>query len=133
MKRWGLRMVRFFLGALFAYAGFMKLMEPAANFQAALGQYPLLPAWAVPFLARAVPWAEWIFGMFLVIGYARRLSALALGALSLGFIAALSHPAAGARIAESCGCFGEAGLHLTQAYLLDWACLAAAALSLRRG
>ena len=129
-KRWGVRLGRLFLGGVFAYSGFMKLMEPAANFQAVLEHYPLLPAWALPFLAQTVPWAEWIFGMFLVVGYARRVSALSLGILSLGFIAALTGPVmgAGGDMPEACGCFGESGLRLSlgQAYLLDWICLALA-------
>ncbi len=115
---------RALVGAVFAYAGFLKLMEPPANFQAVLEHYPLLPAALAPFLARTVPWAEWLGGMFLLIGYMTRAGALLLTLLSLGFVAVLTGSVFGPKAAESCGCFGS-GLALTvrQAYLLDWATL----------
>lgn len=112
---------RLFVGSIFAYAGFLKLMEPAANFQAVLESYPLLPTAVIPFLARTIPWAEWLAGTFLIVGYMTQASALLLTLLSLGFVAVLTSQLGG-HGAESCGCFGS-GLALTvrQAYLLDWA------------
>lgn len=114
---------RLWVGAVLAYAGFMKLMEPAANFQAALEQYPLLPAPLLPFLARILPWVEWIGGAFFMLGYLTRACAFIFVFLSLGFIVILSGPFWTGSAAKSCGCFGEGGFTLTvsQAYALDWA------------
>ncbi len=119
---------RLFLGLVFAYAGFMKLMEPAANFQAVLGQHAFLPAATIPLLARLLPWMEWLGGMFLIAGYQTRAVASALALLSLGFIAMLTGTLLAPGSSGDCGCFGETGLRLStrQAYLLDWVCLAAA-------
>lgn len=120
---------RLAVGALFALAGFMKLMEPAANFQAVLEQYPLLPAAAAPFLSRGIPWVEWIGGMFLLLGYLTRMSAGALALLSMGFVVVLSGPVVW-RVPglDECGCFGSSWIPLTlkQAYLLDWLLLSSA-------
>ncbi len=123
-RRWGSlfwALARFWVGGFFAYAGFMKLMEPTANFQASLEQYALLPDFLIPFLARAIPWLEWLGGMFLIVGYFTRGAALVLAVLSLGFLAVLSGPVWLGQGLKECGCFGKTGLTLTQnqVYLLD--------------
>jgi len=115
--------MRVLLGGVFAYAGFAKLMEPAANFRGALAHYEIFPtAWLDP-IAHGLPWAEWILGAFILVGYAPRLTALVLGILSFGFIGGLlaSHQFWGTG-SEYCGCFGQAGLKLTvrQMALLDF-------------
>ncbi len=114
---------RLWVGAVLAYAGFMKLMEPAANFQAALEQYPLIPSPLLPFLARTVPWIEWIGGVFFMLGYLTRVCAFVFMFFSLGFIVILSGPFWTGSAAKGCGCFGQSGFTLTvsQAYILDWA------------
>lgn len=114
-------LARLWAGGFFAYAGFMKLMEPTANFQASLEQYPLLPGILVPFLARTIPWIEWLGGMFLVVGYFTGAAALVLAVLSLGFLAVLSGPVWLGQGLKECGCFGKTGLALSlnQVYVLD--------------
>ncbi|MBI4549707.1 MAG: DoxX family protein [Candidatus Omnitrophica bacterium] len=115
-------LLRFVLGGVFAYAGFMKLTEPSANFAAALEQYLLLPRPWIPVLARLLPWAEWIGGMFLLLGFMIRSSAALLGALSAGFVAAISWNLLHGKALENCGCFGSGRAVLTplQVYLMDW-------------
>jgi len=113
---------RLWVGAVLAFAGFMKLMEPTANFQASLEQYPLIPSVLLPFLARTVPWIEWIGGSFLVLGYMTRVSAFVSVLFCLGFIVVLSGPFWAGSSAKDCGCFGQGAFALTvsQAYILDW-------------
>ena len=113
---------RLFLGLVFAYAGYAKLMEPVENFRGILTQYQIIPYGLAPFIARTFPWIEFIAGVFLTLGYAPRLSALILGVMSLGFaiVLSLSHLIYGSTPA-SCGCFGVSGFHLTtpQVFILD--------------
>lgn len=105
---------RILVGAIFAYAGYSKLIEPNANFEAALLRYGVFsPAW-IPWLARFVPWAEWILGSLLALGYAPRWTAAGVGLLSLAFLVTLSS----SRLlltggGTDCGCFGTSGLHLS--------------------
>ena len=107
---------------IFTYAGFSKLTEPVENFRGIIAQYEVIPYALVPFLAAVLPWMEFIFGVFLILGYAARVSALVLGLLSFGFLMVLgsSHVLLGS-VPVSCGCFGEGGLHLTvrQIFILD--------------
>ncbi len=113
---------RLFLGGVFAYAGFMKLTEPAANFQAVLEQYTLIPNALIPILARTIPWIEWLGGMFLIVGYMTRVNAFILALFCLSFIFVLSGSVWSGEGLKMCGCFGGSGIVLTvrQAYFLDW-------------
>lgn len=107
--------VRILVGFIFAYAGAAKLLEPAANFEAVLLRYGVFsPAW-IPWLARTVPWFEWLMGSFLVLGYAPRLAAGAISFLALCFLVTLgSSPLFLQSGGTDCGCFGQSGfLHLT--------------------
>lgn len=115
---------RIFLGLVFAYAGFSKLMEPVANFRGILAQYEVIPYSLVPMIALILPWFEFILGVFLILGYVPRLSAFLLTLFSFIFLMVLgsSKLLLGA-IPISCGCFGEGGIHLSvrQVFLLDLA------------
>ncbi len=105
--------VRIFIGGVFAYAGFMKLIEPRANFEAALMNYPLIPSHLIPFTAGVIPWIEWIFGMFLIVGYLPVISTLVILVLTLGFMAAIATgPLLTGKAMESCGCFGTRGIKM---------------------
>ena len=115
-------LARIFLGAVFAYAGLFKLIEPAENFRGVIAQYQVIPYFLIPVVASVFPWFEFIFGVFLIVGFAPRVSALILGLMSLSLLLVLgaSNVLLGAK-AVSCGCFGEHGLHLTvrQVFALD--------------
>ena len=114
--------VRIFMGAVFVYAGYSKLMEPVENFRGIIAQYQVIPYVLVPAIAAVMPWMEFVFGLFLIVGYAPRLSALMIAMMSMGFLIILgssellldSKP-------MSCGCFGEGGIHLSvhQVFILD--------------
>lgn len=115
---------RILVGLLFAYAGFSKLVEPTANFEAALMKYGIFPSSSIPGIARTVPWLEWILGSFLIVGFTPRFSAAGLSALSFLFLVALT---SSRLFLESpgtdCGCFGQSGLHLSlrQIFFVDLA------------
>lgn len=113
---------RIIVGFIFAYAGLSKLLESPENFAAALYHYALIPPAVVPAVSRVLPWFEWIFGVFFAAGYAYRISACVLAVLNLGFIVSLLGVfLAGQSAAFDCGCFGQAGLHLSrqQVFVMD--------------
>ncbi len=114
---------RLFLGGIFAYAGFSKLMEPVENFRGIIAQYEVIPYMFVPVIALVFPWLELMFGIFLIIGYLPRISALALAIFSMIFLIVLSSSKVLlGSVPIACGCFGENGIHLTvrQVFLLDF-------------
>jgi len=102
---------RIFLGLVFAYSGFTKLMEPVENFQGGMAAYEVIPYALIPLLARVIPWIEFLFGAFLILGYLPRISALALAAMSGSFVLLIvtTRIVTGALPAD-CGCFGEGSL-----------------------
>ncbi len=114
---------RIFMGTVFAYAGYTKLMEPYENFRGAIAHYEVIPYALTGPIARALPWFELFFGVFLILGYLPRISALTLAFFSLVFLVIMG---ASNVLFDSggkdCGCFGEGGLiHLTvhQVFFLD--------------
>ena len=111
---------RMFLGLVFAYSGFTKLMGPVENFQGGMAAYEIIPYAVIPFLARVIPWIEFFFGAFLILGYLPRVSALVLAAMSGSFVLLIltTRVVTGALPAD-CGCFGEGSLvHLKPAQVL---------------
>ncbi len=102
---------RLFLGLIFAYSGFTKLMEPVENFQGGMASYEIIPYVFIPFLARVIPWIEFLFGAFLILGYLPRISAVVLAGMSLSFVLliVITRLMTGALPAD-CGCFGEGSL-----------------------
>ena len=61
--------MRVFIGSVFIYAAWGKLMAPAENFQAVIEGYHFLKPPFVSFVARFFPWLELIFGVFLAAGF----------------------------------------------------------------
>ncbi len=118
---------RIFVGLVFAYAGFAKLLEPSANFEATLLRYGVLTPASIPWIARIVPWLEWILGGFLIAGYAPRLTSVGTAALAVSFLATLTSSKLFLESGTSdCGCFGGGGLHLSlhQIFAVDLVSLA---------
>lgn len=102
---------RMFLGLIFAYSGFTKLMEPVENFQGGMAAYEIIPYAVIPFLARVIPWVEFLFGAFLVLGYLPRASAFVLAGMSWSFILLiLTTRLVTGVLPADCGCFGEGSL-----------------------
>lgn len=120
---------RILVGLVFAYAGLMKLLEPSANFEAAILQYGVFPPGWISWIARIVPWLEWLLGSLTVVGYAPRLTALGVSLLSLAFLVTLgSSGLLLESVPTDCGCFGNSGLHLSirQVFFVDLFSLGAA-------
>ena len=114
---------RIFIGLVFAYSGFIKLMEPVENFQGGMAAYDIIPYVMIPILAHMIPWIEFLFGSFLILGYLPRVSALVLAVMSLSFVLLIvtTRIVTGA-LPANCGCFGEGSLiHLKpmQVLLMD--------------
>lgn len=118
-------LARLFVGLVFAYAGWTKLIEPMENFRGVVAQYEVIPYIFVPAIALILPWLEFIFGIFLIVGYTTRLSALILALISLGFVLLITATFfKTGQFPSDCGCFGKGSLiHLTgwQVLLLDCA------------
>ncbi|MBI4115407.1 MAG: DoxX family protein [Candidatus Omnitrophica bacterium] len=113
---------RIVVGFVFAYAGFSKLLEPSANFEAVIMKYGIYPPQWVPWIAKVLPWLEWVLGSFLIVGYAPRFTGIGLGLLSLGFLITLaSSELLVASGGSDCGCFGSLGFHLSirQIFVVD--------------
>ena len=106
--------IRLVVGGIFSYAGFIKLMEPRANFEALLSGYPLFPESLHSIAATIVPWVEWVFGVSLILGYLPLLSSAVLGLMSLSFLFfIITGPLAAGKGGEECGCFGKGGIKMT--------------------
>jgi uncharacterized membrane protein YphA (DoxX/SURF4 family) len=101
-----LLLLRIALGALFIYAGVLKVVHPL-DFQQAIENYRLLPRFATLPLAFYLPWLEIICGLALVFGRSLRAAAGIVAALCIVFLVALIQAwLRGLDI--QCGCFGSA-------------------------
>lgn len=105
--------VRIVIGGVFAYAGFMKLIEPRENFEVVLANFPVIPSAMIPLVAGVIPWIEWIFGMLLIVGYLPSFSTLVILTLTFGFLVSIATgPLLTGKASESCGCFGRQGIKM---------------------
>lgn len=101
----GMRVV---LGAVFVISGFQKLTAPYQNFAAVIEKFEVLQGPSVSWLAQTLPWAEWLLGVFLILGLWERLSLAGLWGMNTVFIGILSSALIRKLPIQSCGCFGEA-------------------------
>ena len=111
MKRALLIAGQVLLAAIFIYAGYAKLREPWPQFAVAINSFKLVPiTWLEP-LAKWVPWAELLLGLWIVSGVLLRWSALTASAVLTFFFAVLIRSYA-MGLEVDCGCFGsgEGGL-----------------------
>jgi len=115
--------IRIVLGAIFVYAGYVKLKDPWELFALAISSYNLLPLKAVEFVARTLPWAEILIGLMLVVGFQLRIAATACSLLLLVFFTLMVRAyAKGMEI--SCGCFGPGEVISWRTLLRDGSMLA---------
>jgi uncharacterized membrane protein YphA (DoxX/SURF4 family) len=122
-KKYLLILFRILTGIIFAYAGFSKLIEPYENFRGMINHYEVIPyAWSSP-VALILPWFEFVFGIFMILGYFPKMTSLVLAGLSLSFLLVLG--ASNVLLEEAgkdCGCFGQMGpIHLKvwQVFIMD--------------
>lgn len=127
--------IRIVLAAVFVYAGSIKITDPVALADS-IAAFKMLPRMLVNPMALGLPVFEIAAGILLLIGWPRRVAALALVIVTAVFaVAMLSALIRG--ITVDCGCFGTGGdssfltmrLHLARDLLI----LAGAAISYRLG
>lgn len=95
--------LRVFLGAVFVYASYDKILHPQ-QFSLAVFQYQLLPDELVNLVALALPWLELLIGVLLIVGVWMPGAALTAFSLLCAFIIALVIN--GIRgLDVHCGCF----------------------------
>src|ERR1043166_7569462 len=109
-------LLRIIVGAIFIYAGVIKVIDPT-GFARDIDNYHMLP-WAVSVrLAFYLPWLELFCGLVVLCGLFYRGGLLILNALiSIFIIASIVAKARGLDI--TCGCFGRAGKNLSFAWHL---------------
>ena len=111
MKKIPQRIVAIIVGAVFIYAGFLKVRDPL-RFAGDINNYQMIP-WSVGVrFAFYLPWLELLCGCGLVLHRFFSGAVAITSALILAFIGAT----AWARmhgIDVACGCFGSAGTNLT--------------------
>ena len=110
-----MRIVRLILallvGAVFVYAGAVKVMNPL-RFASDIGNYAILP-WSLGVrLALYLPWLEIVLGLALIFQRLFGGAIVLTGALILVFVGATVWARAHG-IDVSCGCFGTASSNLT--------------------
>jgi putative oxidoreductase len=97
--------LRVILGAIFVYAGWVKLKDPWELFALGISSYQILPLGMVEMVARTLPWLEVVVGVLLASGFGLRISATITTLLLVVFMALMIRAyVKGMEI--SCGCFG---------------------------
>jgi uncharacterized membrane protein YphA (DoxX/SURF4 family) len=95
--------LRLFLGAVFLYASYDKILHPQA-FAQAIYNYQILPAVAVNLAALVLPWLELLLGLCLVAGFwLPGATALSTSMLTVFMAALIFNQIRGLDV--HCGCF----------------------------
>ena len=110
---------RIFIGAIFAFSGFMKLISPSENFLSVILNYQLISGPPAVLLSKALPWIEFIGGVFFALGLYTRHALFTLWALSTVFIIALSSVLIRGISLDDCGCFSGMSLSVPQTLAAD--------------
>jgi putative oxidoreductase len=98
---------RLLLGAIFISFALSKILRPAV-FALNVVDYGLMPSWGVNLWALALPWAELVVGLFLILGIRTRAAATLIAAMNIVFIVGLVN-AILHHMPINCGCVGEVG------------------------
>lgn len=132
MKRALLIVGQLLLAAIFIYAGYAKLREPWPQFAVAINSFQIVPLnWLEP-LARYIPWAELLLGLWVLSGIFLRWSALSASLVLTFFFAVLIRSYA-MGLDVDCGCFGSGEAHLGPLRLAEEAVMLALALAVSIG
>jgi putative oxidoreductase len=113
--------MRLLLAVIFMASGFLKLVEPSANFLAVIHSYQVVTGFPARAFAEAIPWVELIAGAFLLAGLWIKFSTALLWVLNSFFIGIIAQAILRRLPVKDCGCFGEAFLSFTlpQALIFD--------------
>jgi uncharacterized membrane protein YphA (DoxX/SURF4 family) len=104
--RWTMIVLRVILGAVFIYAGWLKLQDSWRIFAMDIDAYNVLPhGTAVEVVARGLPWFEIVLGVWLIAGFWLRGSATICAGLLTGFFGLMIY-AHFKGLQINCGCFG---------------------------
>ena len=107
MSRYTALVLRIYVGCFFIYASMSKIPYPA-QFAEATANYRLVPYGFLNLGAVILPWIEFVCGLFLVIGFLSRASAILIGFMIILFnIMLLINIYWGAPI--TCGCYDTVG------------------------
>ena len=110
--------VRWFLGAIFVYASYYKIVAPAQFAKLIYGYY-LFPGTFINIIAIVLPFLELFSGLALILGIYPRSAAVIVNAMLLGFIITLSiNLIRGQQFDCGCFSFGEGGHTYTVGQLL---------------
>lgn len=97
---------RLALGAIFIYAGYVKLREPWELFAMNINGYQILPLSMAELAAHVIPWFEVALGVWLLTGFWLRASGTLASLILLTFIGLMGRAyLKGMQI--DCGCFGS--------------------------
>jgi putative oxidoreductase len=110
MKPIVLRIIAIVIGALFIYAGVVKIIEPL-EFARDIDNYKMLPWRLGVFLALYLPWLEIFCGLALITRVLYGGAVFILTALMALFIV-ITIVAKARGLDVSCGCFGHASKYL---------------------
>ena len=99
--------LRLFLGGMFVYAAWSKVMEPS-GFAMAVRGYKLIPFSLSNLFALCVSWSELVAGIMLILGIFPRKAAGAIAILLVMFIVAITTTLVRGMVVD-CGCFGKEG------------------------
>lgn len=100
-------LLRIVLGAVFVYAGIVKIMDPVA-FAGSIAAYKILPYFGNYLAAAILPWIEVICGIMLITGYRWRSAAIIILVLNVNFLLALASTLIRG-LDIDCGCFRQGG------------------------
>lgn len=100
-------LIRVLLGVLFIFSGFLKLTSPYQNFLYVIQSYEVIPQPFDTWIALSFPWAEFLTGVFLIVGLWTEWALRAALVMFTGFILLLSQAIIRQIPVTECGCFGE--------------------------